>query len=87
MPSISAHAQGRDILLVSNCDIGEAIKEVNKQDSDVDALYLAKAANVKPSHLMAHFGRLPNYITPATFLRIITLHTYDPTWNGCCVNS
>lgn len=50
-PSMSAHSQGRDILLVLDRTIGEAIKDVNKQD-DVDGMYLAKAAKIVRNEIL-----------------------------------
>ena len=40
-PGISAHAQGRDILLISNNDVGDAVR-----DTDDQAMHLARAAKI-----------------------------------------
>lgn len=45
-PDLGAHNQGRDVLLVFNSDIGEAIRRACDQDSDYDALHLSKAAKL-----------------------------------------
>lgn len=46
LPYISGHSQGRDILLISDRDIGEAIKLANERDTDGEAMHLARAAKI-----------------------------------------
>ena len=45
-PDLSAHIQGRDVLLVFDHAIGDAIKKACEQDSDSEALCLARAAKI-----------------------------------------
>ncbi|KAK3740395.1 hypothetical protein QZH41_000916 [Actinostola sp. cb2023] len=45
-PEMSAHAQGRDVLLISNRDVGDAIRKAHNQDTDDEAMHLAKAAKI-----------------------------------------
>lgn len=45
-PDLQAHKEGRDILLVSNKDVGPAMKKVCEQDADTDAIHLAHAAKI-----------------------------------------
>ena len=45
-PDLSAHIQGRYVLLVFDHAIGDAIKKACEQDSDSEALCLAKAAKI-----------------------------------------
>lgn len=45
-PEMSAHSQGRDILLISNWDVGDAIQKAYEQDIDNQAMHLAKAAKI-----------------------------------------
>jgi hypothetical protein len=46
LPHVSAHPQGRDILLILDQDLGDAIKLANEQDTDADAMHLARAAKI-----------------------------------------
>ena len=46
LPHVSAHPQGRDIVLVLDRDVGGAIKLLNDQDTDVEAMHLVRAAKV-----------------------------------------
>ena len=45
-PDMEAHKQGRDVVLVSNKDIGSALSKACEQDSDNDAIILARAAKI-----------------------------------------
>lgn len=45
-PDLSAHSQGRDVLLVFDKDIGDALRKACEQDLDSDGLHLAKAAKI-----------------------------------------
>ena len=44
-PDLEAHKQGRDVVLVCNKDIGNAIKKACEYDADSDAVHLVRAAN------------------------------------------
>ena len=43
-PDLQAHAQGRDVLLAFDKDVGLALKKVLEDEYDDDGMYLAKAA-------------------------------------------
>ena len=45
-PDLGAHTQGRDVLLVFNHAIGDAIRRACEQDFDSEALHLARAAKI-----------------------------------------
>jgi len=45
-PDMTAHKQGRDIVLVSNEDVGQALKKACEHDADGEAVHLATAANI-----------------------------------------
>ena len=45
-PDLSAHTQGRDVLLIFNHAIGDAIRKACEQDFDSEALHLARAAKI-----------------------------------------
>ena len=45
LPHVSAQTQGRDILILDQ-DVGEAIKLANDQDTDAEAMHLARAAKI-----------------------------------------
>ena len=45
-PDLGAHMQGRDVLLVFNYSIGDAIRRACEQDFDSEALHLARAAKI-----------------------------------------
>ena len=50
-PDMRATKQGRDILLMFDEDIGHALAKVCQQDSDNDAVHLARAAQIVRRHL------------------------------------
>ncbi len=43
---MEAHKQGRDVVLISNKDIGSALSKACEYDADNDAVHLARAANI-----------------------------------------
>lgn len=45
-PNLSAHTQGRGVLLTFNHAIGDAIRKACEQDFDSEALHLARAAKI-----------------------------------------
>ena len=45
-PDMNAHKQGRDVVLVSNEDVGAALRKACEHDTDNDAVHLARAANI-----------------------------------------
>ena len=45
-PDLSAHTQGRDVLLIFNHAIGDAIRKACEQDFNSEALHLARAAKI-----------------------------------------
>ena len=45
-PDMEAHKQGRDVVLVSNEDVWAALWKVCEHDSDIEAVHMAKEANV-----------------------------------------
>ena len=46
IPDLSAHKEGRDVLLVFVGDVGSALRKACDLDSDDDAICLARAANI-----------------------------------------
>ena len=46
MPDLTAHTQGKHILLVFNDTIGDAIRKACEQDYDSEALHLARVAKI-----------------------------------------
>ena len=45
-PDMNAHKQGRDVVLVCNDDVGAALCKACEYDTDNEAIYLARAANI-----------------------------------------
>ncbi len=45
-PDLTAHLQGRNVMLSFNDDIGDALKKACHHDSDNDAMHLAQAAKI-----------------------------------------
>ena len=54
LSQISRHSQGRDILLVLDQDIGDAIKLANELDADAEAVHLARAARIVRKDILKH---------------------------------
>ncbi len=50
-PDLRAQSQGRDVLLVFDEDIGAALGKACEQDSDSDAVHLARAAQIVRRHM------------------------------------
>jgi hypothetical protein len=46
VPGLQAHKQGRDVIPAFNDDIGQALKNLYKQDYDSEAMTLLKAAKI-----------------------------------------
>ncbi len=45
-PDMEAHKQGREVVLISNKDIGSALRKACEHDADNDAFHLARAAKI-----------------------------------------
>ena len=45
-PDIEAHKHGRDVVLVYNKDIGEALHKACEHDNDNEAITLSRAASI-----------------------------------------
>ncbi|KAG0694558.1 hypothetical protein GWK47_027185 [Chionoecetes opilio] len=45
-PDMDAHKQGRDVVLISHEDVGQALRKACEHDADGDAVHLARAANI-----------------------------------------
>ncbi|KAG0721176.1 hypothetical protein GWK47_046968 [Chionoecetes opilio] len=45
-PDMEAHKQGRDVVLISHEDVGQALRKACEHDADGDAVHLARAANI-----------------------------------------
>ena len=45
-PDMEAHKQGRNVVLISNKDVGSALSKACDHDADNDAVHLARAANI-----------------------------------------
>lgn len=45
-PDMEAHKQGREVVLISNRDIGSALRKACEHDADNDAFHLARAAKI-----------------------------------------
>ena len=54
LPQISVHSQGRDILLVLDQDVGDAIKLANELDINAEAVDLARAARIVCKDILKH---------------------------------
>lgn len=52
-PDLKAHNQGRDVLLMFDQDIGDAMRKACEQDNDSDAIHLAKAAQIVRREMFA----------------------------------
>jgi hypothetical protein len=63
-PEISAHSQGRDIILASDRNVGDAIRNANKQDPDVDAMHLAKATKIVRKEILKHHQPIKGTFPP-----------------------
>ena len=50
-PDLRAQNKGRDVLLVFDEDIGAALGKACEQDSDSDAVHLARAAQIVRQHM------------------------------------
>ena len=50
-PDMQAQGKGRDVILVFDKDIGAALGEACKQDSDDEAVCLAHAAQIACQHM------------------------------------
>uniref|UniRef100_UPI00358FEB60 uncharacterized protein isoform X2 n=1 Tax=Myxine glutinosa TaxID=7769 RepID=UPI00358FEB60 len=51
IPDLQAQPQGRDVLLAFSDDIGAALTKACEWDSDSDAVYLGRAANIVRRHM------------------------------------
>ena len=45
-PDIQAHKEGRDVLLISSKDVGPTMKRATEQNTDTNAIHLARAATI-----------------------------------------
>ncbi|XP_076061533.1 uncharacterized protein LOC143037285 [Oratosquilla oratoria] len=43
---MEAHKQGQDVVLISNEDVGPALRKACEHDADGDAVHLARAVNI-----------------------------------------
>ena len=51
LPDMQAHKQGRNVVLIANHDIGQALRKVCHHDADNDAVHLARAAKIVRSDM------------------------------------
>ena len=55
LPQISAHSQGRDMLLVLDQNVGDATKLANELDTDAEDVHLARANRIQHPERKRHF--------------------------------
>ena len=94
-PDMEAHKQGRDVVLVSNEDVGAALRKACEHYSDIEAVYLARAANTVRRDIFKirqRFNRsfdvqCQEKLVPPSLLALVTMIPYGPNITAQCSSS
>ena len=85
-PDMQAHKQGRNVVLIANHDIGQALRKACHHDADNDAVHLARAAKIVRSDMFkvkqnfdGSFGRTcQKDSVPASLLALVSMVLNGP---------
>ena len=85
-PDMQAHKQGRNVVLIANHDIGQALRKACHHDADNDAVHLARAAKIVRSDMCkvkqnfdGSFGRTyQKDSVPASLLALVSMVLNGP---------
>ena len=81
-PSLSASRKGKDVLLAFDTDLGDALKKACDSDSDAEAIFLAKAAQIVRKDIFnekySFDGTLDNSFVPESLLALVTMIMEGP---------
>ena len=89
-PDMQAHKQGRNVVLIANHDIGQALRKACHHDADNDAVHLARAAKVVRKDMFkvkqnfdGSFGRTcQEDSVPASLLALVSMVLNGPNIQG-----
>jgi hypothetical protein len=85
-PDMDAHKQGRDVVLISDEDVGSAFRKACEHDADNDAVHLARAANIvrrdmfkMKNHFNGSFGpKCQEGSVPVSLLALVAMVLNGP---------
>ena len=89
-PDMQAHKQGRNVVLMANHDIGQALRKACHHDADNDAVHLARAAKIVRKDMFkvkqnfdGSFGRTcQEDSVPASLLALVSMVLNGPNIQG-----